>query len=138
MQFELSNASMQAVLTALSNELLCVNTDLRLLYDAYSSRQGQMPWGWGHPEHSAALTSAQLWELLRECDVPEPDCSLAHINLALAEVGSQSSSYCICSVSTQLQYRPTIPMVATKTCTTQPAVKQCACIERYVALRLLH
>ncbi len=76
----------QAVLTALSNELLCVNTELRVVYDAYSGRQGQKPWAWGQPEHSAALTSAQLWLLLRECNVPEPDCSLAHINMALAQV----------------------------------------------------
>ena len=76
----------QAVLTALSNELLCVNTELRVVYDAYSGRQGQRPWAWGQPEHSAALTSAQLWLLLRECDVPEPDCSLAFVNMALAQV----------------------------------------------------
>lgn len=76
----------QAVLTALSNELLCVNTELRVVYDAYSGRQGQRPWAWGQPEHSAALNSAQLWLLLRECNVPEPDCSLAYINMALAQV----------------------------------------------------
>ncbi|KAL0028358.1 hypothetical protein WJX77_001721 [Trebouxia sp. C0004] len=78
----------QALLTALSNELLCVNTELRVVYDAYSGRQGQRPWAWGQPEHSAALTSAQLWLLLRECNVPEPDCSLAYINMALAQVCS--------------------------------------------------
>jgi len=76
----------QAVLTALSDELLCVNTELRVVYDAYSGRQGQRPWAWGQPEHNAALTSAQLWLLLRECNVPEPDCSVAHINMALAQV----------------------------------------------------
>ncbi|DBA67304.1 TPA: Cadherin member 2 [Trebouxia sp. C0005] len=78
----------QAVLTALSNELLCVNTELRVVYDAYSGRQGQRPWAWGQPEHSAALNSAQLWLLLRECNVPEPDCSLADINMALAQACS--------------------------------------------------
>ena len=79
--------TVQAVLSALSNELLCVNTELRLVYDAYSSRHLQKPWGWGHPWHSSALTSAQMWELMRECGVPQPDCSLAHINVALAQVG---------------------------------------------------
>ena len=84
----------QAVLTALSDELLCVNTELRQLYDAYSSRQGQAPWGWGRPEHSAALTSAQMWELMRDCGVPDPDCQLADINLALSKVntGHQNST----------------------------------------------
>ncbi|KAA6424510.1 MAG: hypothetical protein FRX49_05722 [Trebouxia sp. A1-2] len=79
---------LRAVLTALSNELLCVNTELRVVYDAYSGRQGQRPWAWGQPEHSAALNSAQLWLLLRECNVPEPDCSLADINMALAQACS--------------------------------------------------
>lgn len=76
----------QAVLSLLSNELLCVNTELRVIYDAYSSKQQGMPWGWDRPQHSAALTSAQLWQLMRDCNVTEPDCSLTHINMALAQV----------------------------------------------------
>ena len=76
----------QAVLSVLSNELLCVNTELRVIYDAYSSRQQGKPWGWGRPHHSAALTSAQLWQLMRDCDVLEPDCSLTRINMAVAQV----------------------------------------------------
>ena len=78
-----SKLLVQAVLSALSNELLCVNTELRLMYDAYSGREA---WGWGRSQHSAALTAAQFWLLMRECSVPEPDCCLAHINMALAQV----------------------------------------------------
>ena len=82
------------VLLALSNELLCVNTELRVVYDAYSTRQQGMPWGWGRPQHSAALTSAQMWQLMRDCNIPEPDCSLAHINAAIAQVGPRLLSKC--------------------------------------------
>lgn len=81
----------QGVLSMLSNELLCVNTELRVIYDAYSSRQQGMPWGWDRPQHSAALTSAQLWHLMRDCHVPEPDCGLTHINTALAQVPCPAS-----------------------------------------------
>lgn len=70
----------------LSNELLCVNTELRVIYDAYCVRQQGMPWGWGRPQHSAALTSAQLWQVMRDGNVFEPDCSLVDINVALAQV----------------------------------------------------
>lgn len=76
----------QAVLSVLSNELLCVNTELRVIYDAYCVRQQGMPWGWGRPQHSAALTSAQLWQVMRDGNVLEPDCSLVDINIALAQV----------------------------------------------------
>ena len=81
-----SFAFAQAVLSVLSNELLCVNTELRVIYDAYCVRQQGMPWGWGRPQHSAALTSAQLWQVMRDGNVLDPDCSLVDINIALAQV----------------------------------------------------
>lgn len=83
----------QAVLSILSDEILCVNTELRVIYDAYSTRQQGMPWGWDRPQHSAALTSAQLWQLMRDCHVPEPDCGLTLINPALAQVPAQHRSH---------------------------------------------
>ena len=75
-----------------------MNTELRTIYDVYSSRQRQQPWGWGQLQHSTALTSAQLWELVRECGITEPDCSLAHINTALAQVRRCTNHNVVCPV----------------------------------------
>ena len=74
------------MLTDLSKDLLCVNTELRHVYDVWSKHKAGQVWGETDIPHSMALTGAQMWQMLRVCKVPDPDCPLALINPCLFEV----------------------------------------------------
>ena len=77
---------LQAMLNDLSKDLLCVNTELRHVYDVWSKHKAGQVWGETDIPHSMALTGAQMWQMLRVCRVPDPDCPLALINPCLFEV----------------------------------------------------
>ena len=82
--------SLQASLKAVSNLLLRNNSELRQLYDLYScSNRAPQPADGGSPAEanfSFALTQQQMWQLLRDCAVPDADLSMARIDQALQQV----------------------------------------------------
>lgn len=83
---------MQATLKAVSNVLLRSNGDLRQLYDQYSSATSSALPGASAPasRHSFALTQQQMWQMLRDCAVPDADLSMARIDAAMQQVCLES------------------------------------------------
>ena len=70
----------------LSKDLLCVNTELRQTYDVWSKHKAESVWAHAPIQHSMALTSTQMWQMLRVCQVPDTNCPLALINPCLQQV----------------------------------------------------
>ena len=78
---------LQVALKAVSNLLLRANSELRHLYDLYSSRQlPGVATSAAQLRHSHALTMGQFWALMRDARVLDVDCSLANTSRAAAEV----------------------------------------------------
>lgn len=78
---------LQVALKAVSNLLLRANSELRHLYDLYSSRQlPGVATSAAQLRHSRALTTGQFWALMRDARVLDVDCSLTDISRAVAEV----------------------------------------------------
>ena len=83
----------QAVLDDLSKDLLCVNTELRHIYDVWSKHKAGLVWGEADVPHSMALTGAQMWQMLRVCQIPDANCPLALLNPCLVEVRQRHAAF---------------------------------------------
>ena len=87
MAFEAAAPLLQVALKAVSNLLLRANSELRHLYDLYSSRQlPGVATSAAQLRHSRALTTGQFWALMRDARVLDVDCSLANVSRAAVEV----------------------------------------------------
>ena len=87
MTFEAVAPLLQVALKAVSNLLLRANSELRHLYDLYSSRQlPGVATSAAQLRHSRALTTGHFWAMMRDARVLDVDCSLANISRAAAEV----------------------------------------------------